>query len=127
MLKSALNRTAVPTRHEAALKPIVTDTDHSGLAGANESEPAIMHDATVPAFDSKYAVPVNTPRSFPQGERTKRGRPRQDGLSDKVKQLREDGHSWGEIQRKLNKETGIERTAGAYRNLMRSRQKPEEV
>lgn len=55
----------------------------------------------------------------------KRGRPRQDTLSQRVQKLRDDGHSWGEIQILLNKETGIERTANAYRNLLRSRRKPD--
>jgi hypothetical protein len=69
---------------------------------------------------------VQNLRSFFEGERKKRGRPRQDELGGRIQELRESGHSWGEIQIQLNKETGIERTIGAYRNLLRSRQKPSE-
>jgi hypothetical protein len=64
-------------------------------------------------------------RSFFENARTKRGRPRKDALSERVQELRKSGHSWGEIHRRLNKETGVERTPSAYRNLLRSREKPE--
>jgi hypothetical protein len=64
-------------------------------------------------------------RSFFERDRQKRGRPRQDALSKRVQELRDNGHSWGEIQIVLNKETGIERTTNAYRNLLRSRRKPD--
>jgi len=63
-------------------------------------------------------------RSFFERDRKKRGRPRQDALGKRVQDLRANGHSWGEIQIVLNKETGIERTTNAYRNLLRSRRKP---
>jgi hypothetical protein len=63
-------------------------------------------------------------RSYFERDRKKRGRPRQDDLSERVAELRQNGHSWGEIQILLNKETGIDRTANAYRNLLKSRQKP---
>jgi hypothetical protein len=63
-------------------------------------------------------------RSFFEREKKRRGRPRQDTLRERVKELRRGGHSWGEIQRELNKETGVERTIGAYRNLVGSRRKP---
>ena len=63
-------------------------------------------------------------RSYFERDRKKRGRPRQDALSERVEELRENGRSWGEIQILLNKETGIERTANAYRNLLKSRRKP---
>jgi len=64
-------------------------------------------------------------RSFFERDRKKRGRPRQDALGKRVQDLRDNGHSWGEIQIVLNKETGIERTTNAYRNLLRSRRKPD--
>jgi hypothetical protein len=63
-------------------------------------------------------------RSFFESEKKRRGRPRQDTLRERVKELRSGGQSWGEIHRKLNKETGVERTIGAYRNLVRPRRKP---
>lgn len=64
-------------------------------------------------------------RSFFDTQRKKRGRPRQDALSGRVQALRDSGHSWGEIQIQLNKETGVERTMGAYRNLLRSRRESD--
>jgi hypothetical protein len=70
---------------------------------------------------------VQSLRSFFENERTKRGRPRQDALSERVQELRNSGHSWTDIQRRLNKETGVERTAGAYRNLLKSREKPDDT
>lgn len=57
----------------------------------------------------------------------KRGRPRKDGLTKRILELRDAGHSWGEIRIILNNETGVERTAGAYRNLLRSRRKPADA
>jgi hypothetical protein len=64
-------------------------------------------------------------RSFFEHDRKKRGRPRQDALNKRVQELRDNGHSWGEIQIILNKETGIARTTNAYRNLRRLRRKPD--
>jgi hypothetical protein len=64
-------------------------------------------------------------RSFFEGERKRRGRPRQDALREKVQELRASGHSWGKVQRQLNKETGVERTIGAYRNLARPLRKSD--
>lgn len=64
-------------------------------------------------------------RSFFESDRKKRGRPRQDALSKRVQELRRSGHSWGAIQILLNKETGVERTTNAYRNLLRSRRKAD--
>ncbi|HKV94422.1 MAG TPA: hypothetical protein VJW20_17885 [Candidatus Angelobacter sp.] len=66
-------------------------------------------------------------RSFFEHDRKKRGRPRQDALSKRVQELRDNGHSWGKIQIILNEETGIERTTNAYRNLLRSRRKPSGI
>jgi hypothetical protein len=70
---------------------------------------------------------VQNLRSFFESDRKKRGRPRQDALSRRVQELRRSDHSWGEIRILLNKETGIDRTANAYRNLLRSRRKPEDA
>lgn len=60
-----------------------------------------------------------------ENDKKKRGRPRQDTLRKRVHELRKSGHSWTKIQRELNRETGVERTPGAYRNLLGSRRKAD--
>jgi len=49
------------------------------------------------------------------------GRPREDEIAERVAQLRQGGESWPSITETMNKETGIFRTEGAYRYLLRSR------
>ena len=46
------------------------------------------------------------------------GRPRQDELRKRIGELRAEGKSWEKVRRQLNKETGKNRTANAYRNLV---------
>jgi hypothetical protein len=45
------------------------------------------------------------------------GRPRKDDFREKVRQLKADGKSWEQIRLLMNKKTGQDLTANAYRNL----------
>jgi hypothetical protein len=49
------------------------------------------------------------------------GRPRQDELRKRIEELRAENKSWEKVRRQLNKETGKNRTANAYRNLVSER------
>jgi hypothetical protein len=46
------------------------------------------------------------------------GRPRNDANRDKVRQLRQSGKSWAQVQTYMNAKTGQKLTVGAYRNLL---------
>jgi hypothetical protein len=53
-------------------------------------------------------------------KRTKRlGRPRKDDQRDRVRELKNEGKSWGQIQIQMNKETGQTNSKDAYRKLVR--------
>jgi hypothetical protein len=54
------------------------------------------------------------------GKPGKPGRPRKDEERKRVKQLKDEGKAWKDIQSIMNKETGRDATEGSYRSLLRS-------
>lgn len=49
------------------------------------------------------------------------GRPRNELIGERVEEVRKEGKSWNQLQRKLNKELGLDLTVGAYRYYWTSR------
>jgi hypothetical protein len=66
------------------------------------------------------APPPPREKTHSKPTHSKPGRPRKDDLRQQAQELREEGNSWANVTRKMNKRTGEDKSENAYRNLLSS-------
>jgi hypothetical protein len=127
-------------------KRLWTDADIAALAGIKphpyrQTTPAERKRRAAKQYhrdymNARYATDPEAGRKQVQTSRAKRktefaqlqtlkariskGRPRNNAERRRVLELRSEGRSWGEIRIQMNRETGQNKTAGAYRYLAES-------